>query len=178
MTARAVHLHRALLKALGGRVHWTSPTNEKPLILDLREPESLRLRVYMYSLVGGAGERARREYKIVLRVRDQAVGQYGSFDHSDGRFTTVVGYDADLDVFVFWDASLHPRFKNGGNLQVRDQVVRKAAVYGTAEQVRYLTNGAKEAVLVCQSPDLWRTLETRITTTGGIEEGECLTFLN
>lgn len=178
MTARTARLNEAFLRALGGRVLHVSDVEEKPLIIDLRAPESLRLRVYMYSLVGGAGERARREYKVVLRVRDQAVGAYGTFDHSDGRFAMIVGYAVDLDVFVLWDASLHPRFKNGGNLQVRDEVVRAAAARGAAEQVRRLMSGAREVVLACQSPEIWEMVQARIAATGGLEEGECQTFLN
>jgi len=131
----------------------------------------------MYTLVGGAGERARREYKVVLRVPAQAVGEYGSFDQSGGRFTTVVGYDGNLEVFVLWDASLHPRFKNGGNLQVRDEVVGKAAATGTAEAIRMLTGGAQEVVLACQAPELTRALRARIAATGGLGEGECASFL-
>jgi hypothetical protein len=178
MTARTARLHEAFLGALGSRVSQAGNLREKPLCIDLRAPHLLRLRLYMYSLVGGTGERARREYKIVLRVRDQAVGAYGTFDHSDGRFTMVVGYATDLDVFVLWDASLHPRFKNGGNLQVRDEVVRTAAACGTSEQIRRLTSGANEVVLACQSPELWQTLKARIGATGGLGEGECQTFPN
>ncbi|WP_412458877.1 hypothetical protein [Sinorhizobium meliloti] len=175
MTARTRGLHQALLLALGGRVARHSDLARKPFLVDLTSPEALRLRIYAYSLVGGAGERARREYKVVLRVPGQAVGSYGSFDQTDGRFTTVIGYDASLDVFVLWDASLHPRFKNGGNLQVRDDVVRIAAAAGHAQTIRLLTGGAREAVFACQSSSLSATLRARIATTGGLMEGECLT---
>jgi hypothetical protein len=175
MTARTRGLHQALLSALGSRVAHHSDLARKPLLIDLASPEALRLRVYAYSLVGGVGERARREYKVVLRVPRQAVGSYGSFDQTDGRFSTVIGYDASLDVFVLWDASLHPRFKNGGNLQVRDDVVRTAAAAGYAQTIRLLTAGAREAVFACQSSGLITTLRARIATTGGLMEGECLT---
>lgn len=178
MTVRTRLLHEALLKALDGSVASHSELARKPLLIDLSPPEPLRLRIYMYSLVGGVGERARREYKVVLRVPGQSVGAYGAFDHSGERFATVIGYAADLDVFVLWDASLHPRFKNGGNLQVRDEVVHSAAVAGTAEAIRILSGGAREVVLACQTPDLRGALRARIASTGGLIEGECSTFLN
>lgn len=178
MTARTRLVHEAFLKALEGAVANHSDPARKPLLVDLLPPEPLRLRIYMYSLVGGAGERARREYKVVLRVPAQSVGAYGSFDHSGDRFTTVIGYDADLDVFVLWDASLHPRFKNGGNLQVRDDVVRTAAAVGIAESIRTLTGRTREVVFACQTSVLRRALHARIASTGGLLEGECPTFLN
>lgn len=178
MSRRTRQLHEAFLRALGDRVKSHSESSLKPLLIDLDSPVALSLRVYMYTLVGGAGERARREYKVVLRVNNHPVGTYGSFDYSGGRFTTVIGYDVELDVFVLWDAVLHPRFKNGGNLQVRNEVVRRAAASGTAEQIRSLTSGAREVVLACQTADLARALEARIMATGGLEIGECRTFLS
>lgn len=178
MKARTRLLHETLLKAFDGSVACHSEIAHKPLLVDLLPPEPLRLRIYMYSLVGGVGERARREYKVVLRVPAQSVGAYGAFDHSGDRFTTVIGYDADLDVFVLWDASLHPRFKNGGNLQVRDEVVRAAAAAGSAEGIRTLSGGAREVVFACQTPGLRVALHARIASTGGLMEGECTTFLN
>ena len=104
----------------------------------------------------------------MLRVPKQAVGAYDSFDHSDGRLALVVGYRADLDVFVFWDASLHPRFKNGGNIQVRDSTVNAAAATGRAEQHRPLSSGIVEVVIACQSWNLAQALSDRVALTGGI----------
>ena len=132
----------------------------------------------MYSLVGGIGERKRREYKVVLRTRGHKIGQYASFDHSGERFTTIVGYAVDIDVFVLWDASLHHRFKNGGNLRVQQDVVWLAAATGVAERKRVLTSGAHEVILACQSIRLPDAIEARVLATGGLREGECTTFLS
>lgn len=104
MTAITEKLHRAFLRPLGDAVLRHSPAGDKPLSVDLALPNPPRLRVYMYTLVGGVGTVRPNEYKAVLRVPGQAVGAYDSFDHSDGRLALVVGYRADLDVFVFWDA--------------------------------------------------------------------------
>jgi hypothetical protein len=171
-------LHRAFVAPLEGSLVRCSDIAAKPLLLDLSYPHPPRLRVYLYSLVHGAGERQRREYKVVLRTPGQPLNQYGRFDHSDGRFTIVAGYDAGLDVFVLWDAVLHPRFKNGGNLQVRDEAVRTAAALGVAEQVRNLNTGERELVLLCQSATLGRALDARLASTGGLGEGECAGFLS
>lgn len=171
-------LHLAFVAPLAGSVTACSDMATKPLLLDLAFPNSARLRVYLYSLVHGAGERQRREYKVVLRTPGQPLDQYGAFDHSDGRFTIVAGYDAALDVFVLWDAVLHPRFKNGGNLQVRDDAVRTAAAVGVAEQIRNLSSGQRELVLACQSSTLSRAIGARIASTGGLGESECAGFLS
>lgn len=177
-SAITVALHRAFIAPLESSVSWSSGIAAKPLLLDLTYPHPPRLRVYLYSLVHGAGERRRREYKVVLRTPGQPLNEYGVFDHSDDRFTIVAGYDATLDVFVLWDAVLHPRFKNGGNLQVRDEAVRTAAALGVAEQVRNLSTGQRELVLACQSATLPRALAARIASTGGLGEGECGGFLS
>lgn len=174
VTAR---LNLAFLAPFRTSVEHHSEVRDKPLLVDLRHPHPPRLRVYLYTLVHGAGERRRQEYKIVLRTRGQPVNTYGSFDHSAERFTIVAGYDVSLDVFVLWDAVLHPRFKNGGNLQVRDEVVRAAAALGVAEQIRRLSNSNRELVLACQSSSLVRAIEARVASTGGLGENECGGFL-
>jgi hypothetical protein len=176
MTAISEILHKAFLRPLETAVLWHSPTGEKPICVDLALPKPPRLRVYMYSLVGGVGTVRPNEYKAVLRVRGQAVGAYDSFDHSDGRLALVVGYRADLDVFVLWDASLHPRFKNGGNIQVRDTTVHAAAATGRAEQVRPLSTKIREVVIACQSWTLAQAIDDRVAWTGGAEEGQWTAF--
>ena len=165
-------LHAAIVRALGATVVTHTDLRRKPFSIDLALPAPPRLRVYAYSLVAAAGTTRSREYKAVLRVPQQRRDEYGSFDHSDGRFTIVLAFRSDLDVFVLWDASLHPRFKNGGNIQVRDTTVLTAAACGRAEQLRVLTSGITEIVLACTSSMLLRTLDDRVQWTGGVTEAE------
>jgi hypothetical protein len=158
-------LHEALLHALGGAVSWHSGLDDKPLLLDLLLPLPPRLRVYMYSLVVG-GPNRRGEYKVVVRVPGQLVGKYDSFDHSGSRLALLIGYRVDLDVFVLWDASLHSRFKNGGNIQVRGATVYSASGSGRAIERRRLSGGRTEVVIACQSGGLSRALDDRVSWTG------------
>jgi hypothetical protein len=130
----------------------------------------------MYTLVGGVGTKRANEFKAILRVPGQPVGKYGSFDFSDDRLAVLVAYRPELDVFVLWDASLHARFKNGGNIQVRDTTVFTAAASGRAEQARNLTGNVREVVIACQSWTLERALEDRIAWTGGAPEAKWATF--
>jgi hypothetical protein len=169
MSLRTPNLHQAFLEPFGARAHVRGEVRDKPLLVDLDLPLPPRLRIYMYNLVGGVGTKRDDEYKAVLRLRGQAVGSYESFDHSDGRVTLLVAYQADFDVFVMWDASLHPRFKNGGNIQVHSHTVLTAAAVGYAEQTRRLVvAGANEIVLACQKWNLPATVERRVALTGGL----------
>lgn len=177
MSAIVTGLNMAFLRPLGSAVTWHSSPDDKPIAVDLALPNPPRLRVYMYTLVGGSRMRP-NEYKAVLRVPGQLVGAYGSFDHSDDRLAVVVGYRADLDVFVLWDASLHPRFKNGGNIQVRGTTVHAAASSGRSDQRRPLQSGITEIVITCQSWTLLAAINDRVAWTGGVKEGMWATSPN
>jgi hypothetical protein len=160
-------LHRRFIDALGDGVVWHGDLGAKPLEIDLRPPLPRRLRLYQYSLVVG-GQSRLGEFKAVLRVPGQEVGHYGSFEYLDERLTMLVAYSRQLDVFVLWDASLHERFKAGGNVQVKDTVVEVAAATGYAEQRRRLTSGATEVVVACRSDTLARAVRQRVLWTGGV----------
>lgn len=171
MTAITEDLHLAFLAPLGKSLISHSDLANKPLLVDLALPRPPRLRLYLYSLVGGVGTVRDTEYKAVLRLPRQPVDEYGSFDHSGERIALVAGYRTDLDVFVFWDASLHGRFKNGGNIQVMAQTVHDAAAGGMARQTRRLSQGRTEEVIACRSPRLLDALDRRVATTGGGDAG-------
>jgi hypothetical protein len=99
-------------------------------------------------------------------VPGQSANQYRSFDNADGRFALVIGYHVHLDVFVLWDASMHPRFTSGWNIQVRDSTVYTAAAVGRAAQLRRLSNGATEIVFACQSCTFAEAVDARVAATG------------
>ncbi|HEV7565818.1 MAG TPA: hypothetical protein VGO31_07640 [Microbacteriaceae bacterium] len=165
-------IHSAILQALDGHVVAHSYLGAKPLEVDLALPLPPRLRVYAYSLVGGAGTVRPTEFKVVLRVPGQPVGEYGSFDHSGGRVAIVLGYRRDLEVFVLWDASLHGRFKNGGNVQVKNETVYTAVAMGSSTQVRSLADGVKELVIAVRSTRLPQALGLRVSRMGPVTESD------
>lgn len=169
MTAVTAWLHQTFLDALAGNVIAHGDLDVKPLEVDLALPLPQHLRLYLYSLVVGGKSRP-GEFKAVLRVPGQVVGEYGTFDHSGNRLAVLAGYREDLDVFVLWDASLHERFKHGGNMQVKDTVVSQAAATGWAEQRRPLRSGITEVVFACRSKTLPRAISSRNTWTGGMVE--------
>ncbi|WP_407662213.1 hypothetical protein [Microbacterium timonense] len=164
MTA-TVALNTAFISALSPHATAHSALDEKPLSVDLTLPLPPRVRAYIYTLVEGRSD-GRRDMKATLRVPGQVVGEYGSFDFSDSRYVLLMAYSATLDVFVLWDASLHQRFKHGGNIQVRPDTVFTAAATGTARQLRRLKSGVNEIVLACRPSHLAETLVDRHANTG------------
>jgi hypothetical protein len=171
MTAVTIELHSALIRALGSGVLQHSDIRHKPLDLDLAFPLPPSVRIYMYTLVRG-GVNRKNEYKAVLRVPRQNVGAYGSLSHRDGRFTLLIGYLASLEVFALWDASSHFRFKNGGNIQVRETTILEAVAVGFARQWRELSKGRSELVLACATGKLRDALNERLMTTGVARNGK------
>jgi len=169
VSAVTVRLHLAFLNALEGHVLAHGDLDDKPLEVDLALPLPQHLRLYLYSLVVGGKSRP-GEFKAVLRVPGQVVGEYGTFDHSGNRLAVLAGYRDDLDVFVLWDATLHERFKHGGNMQVKDTVVAQAAATGWGEQRRPLRSGIIEVVFACRSSTLPRAIADRNSWTGGVVE--------
>ncbi|MGD9702856.1 MAG: hypothetical protein AB7L17_11220 [Ilumatobacteraceae bacterium] len=167
MSSITERLHSAFLDALGGHVVAQGDTSVKPLEVDLARPLPQYLRLYLYSLVVGGNSRP-GEFKAVLRVPGQVVGDYGAFDHSGNRLAVLAAYRDDMDVFVLWDASLHERFKHGGNVQVRDLVVEQAAATGWAQQRRPLRSGVTEVVFACRSTRLSEAIVARNNWTGGV----------
>src|SRR5262245_4004377 len=169
MSAVTKRLHQAFLDAMAAYLVAHGDVETKPLEVDLALPLPQCLRLYLYSLVVGGKSRP-GEFKAVLRVPGQVVGEYGTFDHSGGRLAVLAAYRDDLDVFVLWDASLHERFKHGGNVQVKNSIVASAAATGWAEQHRPLRSGVTEVVFACRSTSLPKAISARNTWTGGIVE--------
>ena len=113
-------LQRRLVAALGVsvlRIH--TPLDAKPFELDLAPPLPHRVRVYMYNATRPPGGRPLGEHKIQLMVPGKGRGERASFDHGDGRIVLLIGYAADEDVFILWDAGLYSDFAWSRNVQVK-----------------------------------------------------------
>ena len=159
---RTPDLHGKFVEALEPAVDWHSDLAKKPLDVDLQLPLPPRLRVSMYNLVNSDGRKRRDEHKAVLRVPGQRQGEYGSFEYPDDRIVLLCGYRADLGVFVLWDADLHPKFKWGGNIQVKSDTVFDALTGGIVTQARSLTSGLTEIVLASTADRLGACLDRRL----------------
>lgn len=132
-------LHRRLVRALGSsNVRSHSPWDAKPFEMDLAPPLPHRVRVYMYNATRPPGGRPLGEHKVQLIVPGQRRGQRGSFDNGDGRIVLLVGYAAEEDVFVLWDAGLYTEFAWSRNVQVKAETIIQASAGKLATQERQL----------------------------------------
>lgn len=138
LRVRQEELHRRLVAALGDKVASCGDFKAKPFDLTLVPPLPRLVRVYMYNATRPPGGRPLGEHKVQLMVPGQARGDRGSFDHSGGRIVLLVGYAAEEDVFVLWDAGLYPDFAWSRNVQVKAETIIKAAAGAIATQDRQL----------------------------------------
>lgn len=132
-------LHRRLVGALGSAsVRSHSTWDAKPFEMDLAPPLPQRVRVYMYNATRPPGGRPLGEHKVQLIVPGQRRGERGSFDNGDGRIVLLVGYAAEENVFVLWDAGLYTDFAWSRNVQVKAETIIQASAGKLATQERQL----------------------------------------
>ncbi|WP_416050077.1 helix-turn-helix domain-containing protein [Cupriavidus basilensis] len=132
-------LHRRFVSALDPTsVRSHSAWEVKPFELDLAPPLPQRLRVYMFNATRPPGGRPLGEHKIQLIAPGQQRGQRASFDNGDGRIVLLVGYAAEEDVFILWDAGLYADFAWSRNVQVKAATIVQASAGKLATQDRQL----------------------------------------
>lgn len=132
-------LQQRLLSALASavlRVH--SAIDAKPFEIDLAPPLPHRVRIYMYNATRPPGGRPLGEHKIQLMVPGKGRGERASFDHGDGRIVLLIGYAAEEDVFILWDAGLYSDFAWSRNVQVKAETIIEASAGKLATQDRQL----------------------------------------
>lgn len=158
-------LNRRFVEALGSRVNGASALDRKPIELDLASPLPSRVRVYLFNATRPPGGRPTGEHKVQLIMPGQKRGERGRFDQSDSRVVLLVGYAAEEDVFVLWDAGLYPDFAWSRNVQVKAETLIEAAAGKIARQERRLRPGDGDAVtevlLACPAPLLAEAIRQR-----------------
>ena len=157
-------LNRSLLRALGGSVAWSSGDESKPFELDLTAPTPRRLRFYIYNATYPPGGRTLGERKIQIIVPGQHRGERGNLDHSDGRTVLLMGYEADADVFILWDAGTYRHFPYSMNVQVNAETVfaAYAGKIQTQRRTRRTPCSVTETVICCPSDRLPEALDLRL----------------
>ncbi len=157
-------LHHRFIRALGPAALAHSSLDLKPLDIDLLAPLPQKVRVYIYNLTRPPGGRPLGEHKVQLIVPGQQRGVRASFDNSGGRIVLLLGYAAEEDVFVLWDAGLYSDFAWSRNVQVKSETIIAATAGRLATQARQLrpSNGltSTETVLAVK-PRLLREAITR-----------------
>ena len=154
-------LHTTFLAALGPAVAGFSDIEAKPLNVDLNNPLPPKLRVYMYNATYPPGGRTMGEHKIQLIVPGQPRLGRGNFDGSGGRIPLLVGYRADLQIFMLWDAELYVNFSYSRNVQIMPETVYKAFAQGIAKQERSLWSSDKEIVIASDARHLGQAILAR-----------------
>lgn len=158
-------LHRRFVTALGARVQGAPALDRKPLDLDLVSPLPSRVRVYLFNATRPPGGRPTGEHKVQLIMPGQKRGERGRFDQGDSRIVLLVGYAAEEDVFVLWDAGLYPDFAWSRNVQVKAETLVEAAAGKIARQERRLRPGdgepVTEVLLACPAPLLGEAIRQR-----------------
>jgi len=169
----AEQLHEVFLGALGGRVTSHSTTSAKPLEVDLVAPLPSHVRVYLYNATHPPGGRTMGEHKVQLMLPGQLRGERANFDHSGGRIVLLAGYEAEMGVFVLWDAGLYRNFPFSRNVQVKAETIYEAYATGLALQERRLWGHDKEILIAAFAPRLADAIHMRtgLSLTRLLEEG-------
>lgn len=168
LTARVsqTEMHERLIETLGKRVLRHGPTSAKPLEIDLGSPLPVRIRVYMFNATRPPGGRPLGEHKVQLIVPGQRRGERGSFDHGDDRVVLLVGYAAEEDVYILWDAGLYSNFAWSRNVQVKAETIIEATAGKLATQFRQLRPSEGPAVvetlIAAPAERLAEAIDTRI----------------
>lgn len=158
-------LHRRFVNSLGKSVASQSSIERKPMELNLVPPLPSRVRVYIFNATRPPGGRPTGEHKVQLIMPGQQRGDRGQFDQSGGRIPLLVGYAAEEDVFILWDAGLYTDFAWSRNVQVKAETIVEAAAGKIARQERRLrpTDGeaVTETLLACPPSLLSEAIQLR-----------------
>ena len=163
-------LQHRLVSALGSsvvKVH--SQMDAKPFEIDLAPPLPHRVRIYLYNATRPPGGRPLGEHKIQLIVPGKGRGERASFNNDDGRIVLLMGYAADEDVFILWDAGLYSEFAWSRNVQVKAETIIEASAGKLATQERQLRpatgKATVETVLAVKSRRLAEAIIRRMELT-------------
>lgn len=161
-------LNTRFLAALGDSVVRADAANSPVLTCELAPPLPAAIRVYLSNSTNPSGGRSTAEHKIQLMVPGQGRANRGNFDNSGGRSVVVAGYVENLDVYVFWDASLHRDFANSTNAQVRSERVLEAAATGAITTQERRVRLGTETVIVAPASRLAEALAMRFPGVPGV----------
>lgn len=131
-------LNRLFLEGIKDKSCWNSDVDETPLLVDLKPPFSLKLRVYLFNCTNPPGGRALDEYKVQIILPGQQRGKRAALDYTDGRMPIIAAYvnEGEEGVFVLWDADKHEDFAYSANMQVKADVIIQALCSKVARSKR------------------------------------------
>ncbi len=109
---------------------------------------SIELRVYIWNITPGGGERPADEYKIQITSVDR-------IETGTSFRTLLLGWDKRHRVFAGWNAARYETFGKSPALQVKDGTLARAQRTGLAVQPKLIREGRNVTeVVVAFSPEL------------------------
>jgi hypothetical protein len=153
-------LNRAILDALGDDAEGHGEEDGFPF--ELKVKGIIPLSVFAFTVTSPPGGRHPLESKIQLIAPGQGKGERGSLEvPPGGGFPILLGYKAEENLFVLWDAYKHPDFSHSKNVQVKATPLLDALHLGTGETVRRLKTG-EELVIAARADHLRKALAKRV----------------
>ncbi len=153
-------LNNAILQALGDEVEEHGEEDGFPFELKVRG--IIPLSVFAFTVTSPPGGRHPLESKIQLIGPGHERGERGSLEvPPGGGFPILLGYKAEEDLFVLWDAFKQPDFSFSKNVQVQAKPLLDALHLGIGEAERRLRAG-KETVIAARADHLREALAKRV----------------
>lgn len=146
------------LEAINEAVVSHSSVNNKPMDVELCPPYPRKVRVYIFNVIE-AKKDDKTEIKVLLRLPGQI--DKAKLNFTDTSLVILCGYYQKEELFVLWDATLHPEFANSTSLHVEKKKLWDADIYGTAIYERKLNKKGIETVMICSKDKLLETIEFR-----------------
>jgi hypothetical protein len=152
-----------LIAALGSDLLAHGDIQAVPLKLSVQG--LVPMAVYAFTVSDPPGGRDAGELKIQLIAPGQKKGERANLEAPDDEsYVILLGYSADYDVFVLWDAYKHREFAFSKNCQVRLEPIKTAQITGLGYRDRILGDGSSERIIVARPDQLANALGERIRT--------------
>jgi len=157
---RKSELNRLFLYALRLQVLSHSGESSAPLLVDLKSPLELKLRVYLFNCTNPPGGRGLDEYKIQIILPGQSRGRRGKLDYSDGRLPILAAYvnEGTDGIFVLWDADKHDDFAYSANMQVKSEAI----IGALSSRVSKTKRNNNEIIVAARPEHLYDAIKCRI----------------
>ncbi|MGW2029782.1 hypothetical protein [Streptomyces sp. NPDC001811] len=169
----SAYFGKALARALRDHLS-VVPTEDalrtKPLLLRLKPPLPLRLRVYIFRATQHISERQEGAFRVQLTTKTNPLAgdlpkpRY-KFERTDNVRCMLIGYNPELRTFIIWDADLHDAtgFTYSSGVQAPPGVVFKALAAGIAESKRTLKRSPRAETIIAARPErLAEAIERRV----------------
>ncbi len=150
MQFRKAELHAKILAAVDKEIIEHSSVDEVPFNIKLVTLGHVAF--YSFTLMSSKRGHSKDEYKVQLFLPGQRRRERRQIQLASEAFTIISGYLREENIFVFWDAYAHESFSYLQSLQVKNNCVWLAQIYGISTCKRRLRGGKSlETVVTCRA---------------------------